>query len=193
MGAYPNAVKSFTNPLGSNTQNSPSHAQQHTDENDEIVAIETELGTVPKGTYTSVKDRLDKMPLVTWPIGAVYTSIVSTDPGTLFGGTWVAFGAGKVLVGHATSGTFNVAAETTGGEETHLLTAVESGLPAHTHVERYSGNDGTTAGSFMSNSNASAGPADSDVSTAANTAAPAVSAHNNLQPYIVVYFFKRTA
>ncbi len=35
-----------------------------------------------------------------YPIGSIYTSTVSTNPGTLFGfGTWVAFGAGRVLIG----------------------------------------------------------------------------------------------
>ena len=58
---YPNAIKSFTNPTSGNNLNSPAHATQHADENDEITAIQTELGTVPKGSYGSVKARLDAM------------------------------------------------------------------------------------------------------------------------------------
>lgn len=35
-----------------------------------------------------------------YPIGSIYSSTVSTNPGTLFGfGTWVAYGAGRVLIG----------------------------------------------------------------------------------------------
>lgn len=42
-------------------------------------------------------------PLDAYPIGAIYISTVSTDPGTIFGGTWVAFSQGRVLVGLDTS------------------------------------------------------------------------------------------
>ena len=39
-------------------------------------------------------------PIDSWPIGSVFISVVSTSPATLLGGgTWVAFGAGRVLVG----------------------------------------------------------------------------------------------
>lgn len=57
--SYPASLKSFTNPVAGNNLNSPPHATQHADENDEIVAIQTELGIVPKGTYATVKARLD--------------------------------------------------------------------------------------------------------------------------------------
>lgn len=56
--SFPSSLKSFTNPTPANNLNSPSHAQQHIDVNNEVVAIETELGTTPKGTYADVKTRL---------------------------------------------------------------------------------------------------------------------------------------
>lgn len=34
-----------------------------------------------------------------YPVGSIYLSVNSTNPGSIFGGTWVAFGAGRVLVG----------------------------------------------------------------------------------------------
>lgn len=58
---YPGALKSFSNPLSSDNLNSPPHATQHADANDEIVAIETELGINPKGGYATVKARLDAL------------------------------------------------------------------------------------------------------------------------------------
>ena len=34
-----------------------------------------------------------------YPVGSVYISVSSTNPGTLFGGTWQAFAQGRMLVG----------------------------------------------------------------------------------------------
>lgn len=53
-----------------------------------------------------------------WPIGAIYTSVVSTNPGTLFGGTWAAIAAGKMLIGINAADTDFDAAEETGGSKT---------------------------------------------------------------------------
>jgi hypothetical protein len=57
--SYPASLDNFTNPTGSDTLASPDHAGQHTDINDAVEAIETELGTLPKGSSASVKARLD--------------------------------------------------------------------------------------------------------------------------------------
>jgi microcystin-dependent protein len=66
-----------------------------------------------------------------YPIGAIIQSSVSTNPGTyITGTTWVAYGAGQVLVGKATSGTF-VTAGSTGGAET--VTLIANNLPVHSH------------------------------------------------------------
>lgn len=42
---FPGALDSLTNPVGTNTQDSPDHAAQHTNANDIIEAIESNLGT----------------------------------------------------------------------------------------------------------------------------------------------------
>jgi microcystin-dependent protein len=66
--------------------------------------------------------------LAAYPVGSIYCSIDSTDPGTLFGGTWVAIGAGRALV--AAGGGFAVGSE--GGSDTHTLTVEE--MPSHAHT-----------------------------------------------------------
>jgi hypothetical protein len=42
---YPGTIDSFTNPSGTSTLDSPDHAQQHSDANDAIEAIEAVIGT----------------------------------------------------------------------------------------------------------------------------------------------------
>ena len=76
-----------------------------------------------------------------------------------------------------------------GGEATHTLSAAESGLPAHTHVEQsFSGGSGGNPG-LQPSANAYVTSAQSlTITTAANSAAAASNAHNNLQPYITLNF-----
>ena len=62
---------------------------------------------------TTVKAALDDLYGLTadniwqkiWPIGSIYTSVSSTSPAVLFGGTWEEFGKGRTLVGVDTSDT----------------------------------------------------------------------------------------
>lgn len=118
-----------------------------------------------------------------FPVGAIFISISSTNPGTSLGyGTWTAFGTGQVLVGIDVGQTEFDVAEETGGAKTHTLTSAE--MPNHTHSIQIGDTDGA------------AGIADrsSSAVTSMNTGATGGGgAHNNLQPYIVVYMWKRTA
>jgi hypothetical protein len=132
-----------------------------------------------------------------YPVGSLYTSTISTNPATLLGiGTWAAYATGRVLVGVGTSDQA-FAAAATGGESTHTLSAAESGVPVHTHpiVTHDNGyqigtnNGGTTgSGGVMVRNNAT-----DYLVTLSNSSAAAANAHNNLQPYVVVYMWTRTA
>lgn len=51
---YPGSLDSLTNPAAGDALTSPSHAGQHANANDAIEAIETELGTNPSGTFSTV-------------------------------------------------------------------------------------------------------------------------------------------
>ena len=57
---YPTTLDTFTNPTSTDTLDSATvpHAAQHDNINDAVLAIETELGTLPKGSFATVKDRL---------------------------------------------------------------------------------------------------------------------------------------
>jgi baseplate structural protein gp10 len=133
---------------------------------------------------------------ILYPIGSIYANYSnSTNPGTLLGfGTWVAI-AGRVIVGlDATQTEFDTAGET-GGEKAHTLTTTE--MPAHAHNIRVKNDDfNFTSGS------AGVGPTFADArdgTTALNNfsgivqSAGSGGAHNNLQPYVVAYLWRRTA
>jgi hypothetical protein len=134
---------------------------------------------------------------IVYPIGSVFIGVESTNPDTLlFGGTgltsWSAFGAGRVLVGQKSSDSdFNVAEEE-GGDKTVTLTAAQSGLPNHRHLAGGHSEFGT--GSYVSatNRNEDVHPSGRRYYTDYQSA-NASSSHTNLQPYIVVYMWKRTA
>lgn len=141
-----------------------------------------------------------------FPVGSIYSNIaVSTNPATLLGfGTWVALES-RVLVGRAASGTFNVAAGSTGGAESHTLTMNEiptHGLTMSHHgdeggsvVRQFSANGGTTSQiNYLGQYRTSSGPIGGSASYQSPTATWGGGAsHNNLQPYTVVYMWKRTA
>lgn len=140
--------------------------------------------------HTDVYDKNDNKilsPLDLFPIGAVYITVTNTNPGTFLGGTWTQFGQGRTLVGVNTSDTDFATVEKTGGEKTHKLTINE--MPSHTHGNGYSDSN------WKANSNSSASQQylidiyDSKQTTSTG----GDQAHNNLQPYITVYFWKRTA
>lgn len=73
----------------------------------------------------------------TFPVGYIWISTVSTNPNTVLGyGTWVAFGAGRVLVGLNGEDTDFDTAEETGGAKTVQSSAQTFGgtaLGTHQH------------------------------------------------------------
>ena len=58
---YPGALDSFVNPVDTDTLNAPPHDGQHADVNDAVEAVEAELGLDPRGTFATVRARLDDL------------------------------------------------------------------------------------------------------------------------------------
>ena len=119
------------------------------------------------------------------PVGSIYISVINQNPSNYFGGTWEQFANGRTLVGVDTSQTEFNSVEKTGGEKEHTLTINE--MPEHDHnlihsiltaadnqtpITSYSGST-TTAHYYVASPNGGDQP------------------HNNLQPYITVYMWKR--
>lgn len=168
-----------------------------------------------------LKDYIQQFSATVYPVGSIYMSVNSTNPSTYFGGTWVAWGSGRVPVGINTSDTNFSTVEKTGGAATVTLTT--SQMPSHTHT--FTGNSATTdskgahthtinftktewSGSSssrvvvdskdytsLSNSKTTSNGAHthSVTATGSNAKTGGGSAHTNLQPYIVCYMWKRTA
>lgn len=122
--------------------------------------------------------------LSVYPLGSIYLSVNSVNPGELFGGTWERIQDVFLL---ASGNTYD--AGSTGGEREHKLTVNE--MPSHQHT--------------LANGNA-AGPTYDWTPAAvqlngengwtwnANThPVGGGAAHNNMPPYLAVYVWKRTA
>ncbi|MGI5933095.1 MAG: phage baseplate protein, partial [Eubacterium sp.] len=135
-----------------------------------------------------VESILDKV----YPIGSIYITVNNVNPGTLFGGTWQAFGAGRTLIGAGTGKDANskqmaFTAGATGGEYSHQLTVNE--LPSHTHQFIYrGGNYQDVNAPYKDNKPMTQG----SNSYGKNTLATGGNRpHNNIMPYIVTYMWRR--
>ena len=149
-----------------------------------------------------------------YPVGSIYmNATVATNPATLLGfGTWVAFGAGKVPVGINSGDSDFDTVEETGGSKDSIIpthnhaagTLVNASAGAHQHTTgtgRSASTAGSTVGYFSGLHAGSSGTALSTTDSqgahvhtiSGDTANAGESATGkNLQPYIVVYMWKRT-
>jgi microcystin-dependent protein len=120
------------------------------------------------------------------PIGIIYISTSSANPNTVYPDTtWVAWGSGRVPVGINTNdSSFNVV-EKTGGEKTHTLTIAE--MPNHSH---------TMEVGRPRNAVPERDPNDLDTcawETRTTSSVGGNGSHNNLQPFIICFMWKRTS
>jgi hypothetical protein len=123
-----------------------------------------------------------------YPIGAIYQSTEVTNPATFMGGTWERFGNGRVLVGvDETDGDFNTANKI-GGEKTHTLTIDE--MPSHSHRQFVSANNGNDSIRKDWDADGNGKAYDQGMETGRTGGN---KPHNNLQPYITVYQWRRIA
>ena len=166
-----------------------------------------------------------------YPVGCYFETTDTTfNPNTEFIGTWelesgglVHISAGNYYTSQSSSTLYAVQDQHTsalnvdadGGEPTHLLTASESGVPAHAHPAssgtgttsgmRIVGSYGTThaanhitgysGGSYTDITGGSFSGANHthSITVSNNTASNATTAHNNMQPYKIVNRWHRTA
>lgn len=162
------------------------------DVSDDLSNFKTETDT----RFTTTKEELTNLINTTidntinsiYPIGSVYISLTETNPGTYLKGTWEQFGQGRTLIGVGTgddgTNTQEFEVNTTGGEYKHKLVIDE--IPSHYH-----GYYSPIAQEVQPSSNTSTyGNYNKDYKINSDSAG-GDGYHNNVQPYITVYFWKR--
>jgi hypothetical protein len=145
-----------------------------------------------------------------YPVGSIYINAgTATNPSTLIGfGTWVAFGAGRVLVGfNASDALFDTLEETGGSKDavvvshTHTATSTvtDSG---HAHAvgagsafigTPNTGGSGRTDGNQATNFSNTASATTGITVATTNDSTGSSGTNANVQPYITVNMWKRTA
>ncbi|RGW48003.1 phage baseplate protein [Megamonas funiformis] len=149
-------------------------------------------------------------------VGYIHFSTVNINPAELFGfGTWEAMPAGRVLLAQGKveteNYTHNFVAGETGGEFVHQLTVGE--IPSHNHTGSINTagehthsltlkalwGDGNGSGNGWAGDTRDGGSRTNTFSTVGNhthtvtiNSTGSGQPHNNLQPYISVYMWKRT-
>lgn len=233
---FPTSLDALTNPSGSNTLNSPSHASQHGNANDAIEAMQTKIGVDNSAVATSLDYKVRVWnpigEITIWATGSAPTGWLICDGSAVSRSTYsglfavlgTTYGAGdgsttfnlpnlkgRVVVGRdATDTDFDVLGETR-GSKTHVLTVSE--IPTHSHAitinantldmvydpgaynsgyisGRDANNDGVIDGTSNTFGMALQKTTDhTHTATAADTGSG--SAHNNIQPSIVLNYIIR--
>ena len=152
-----------------------------------------------------------------YPVGSIYISTTATNPATTFGfGTWTAFGAGRAIVGQDTGdSSFNTLGETGGTKNaivvSHTHSASTNSTGNHDHASpapldcisnKYPFGSTTSPSGSVSvfcdtNGTVTTKALTADAGTHSHTVSVSSTGSSgtnaNLQPYIVVKMWKRTA
>lgn len=157
---------------------------------------------------SDLEDLVNSIILKKHPIGSIEINVNGTNPSEYIGGTWESYGSGRVLVGVDASQTEFDTVEKTGGSKTHTHTTgnhtlTTNEMPSHNHgAGKYDGqwmNNGPvsygagTQAVIINNENngyriATSSTGGNQAHNHGNT-----GASSNIQPYITVYIWKRTA
>ena len=135
-----------------------------------------------------------------YPIGSYYeTSDTSFDPNTTWGGTWVLETEGQVHVSAGTNYAVNgaLANASDGGESKHTLTIAEMPSHAHWQSQSYDKADSyTQAGGYLQYQTKPVSGTTGGISggyPGGKSLTGGGQSHNNMQPYIIVNRWHRTA
>lgn len=138
------------------------------------------FGSGPAASYDGL---ISRMLDVFYPIGSVYISSQPTDPGTLFGGTWMRIKDTFIL---AAGDSYAIGA--TGGAASVTLTKAQ--MPKHTHKVKYTG--GNANGIYGGQPGTSVS-ADFAYNSLIIDYEGGDQPFNNMPPYITRYVWERTA
>ena len=157
---------------------------------------------LPSGYITAVNFYLEELRDKLFPVGAVYITYNNNNPGNFLGGTWVQFGQGRTLVGEGTgndgSTSMSFTANSTGGSYKHIYGikvneyySATSNLGVRKPDGSWQGGikDGTGHAYFNNCSQAG----NKELNTDTYKIESNTSNSGTIQPYIVVFFWRRTA
>ena len=164
---------------------------------DRLTALENTVLNLQNQLSNTEKNIITKI----YPVGSIY---MSTEDDTIekvqskFGGTWEKYSQGRTIIGEGTGTDSNGLVQTftngmTAGEYTHKLTNDE--MPRHTHTSSVFG---FQASAYITENNKTnlwiVG--EEMVATTYGTSqissvAGGSESHNNMEPYIVTYIYKR--
>ena len=164
---------------------------------------------LPNGAYAAIQAAIRE---IAYPVGSIKITTNSANPSTYLGGTWAAWGSGRVPVGINASDTDFATAEATGGSKDAVVVQHTHTQQQHNHdlwnanLGEYSGSIPVGRFSFTKNRNrtltATGGAGDwfeNQYFDTIHTAVTTPTINNagesgegkNLQPYIVCYMWKR--
>lgn len=145
-----------------------------------------------------------------YPVGSIYMSVSSVNPGTMFGGAWVSWGSGRVPVGVNTSDTSFNSAEKVGGNKQHRHSfrigmhwyyGADCGEGAGDGTGAYRFSDGKYDGwareleskTVVVNNAAYNNQSSTETTANGKWSYGDTTNESSLQPYITCYMWKRTA
>ena len=174
----------------------------------------TTLNTTSQDLKGAINELISRF---TPAVGEIEMNVTGINPGTKYPGTtWVSWGSGKVPVGVDSAQTEFNTVEKTGGAKTVALSAANNGShthtgPLHTHGPGTGSYFSTFSGTMSAEvigEIAGSGWEIPQIKSSGTWHQPTVTAaagngntgtsgsgtaHNNLQPYITCYMWKRTA
>jgi hypothetical protein len=180
-------ISSLTTKVNNNTSDISSLTTKVDNNTSDISSLTTKVDN-NTSQITTLRSMLNVYWKTLYPVGSIYISTSSTfNPQNAWGGTWVKTAEGRCLIG--ANSTYPLGS--TGGEAKHTLSVNE--MPSHRHyasrVNWY--NDLQTNGvsaSIVPQSNLKVDGPDNYTNYVGGS-----QAHNNMQPYLAVYFWERTA
>ena len=144
-------------------------------------------------TKAEIKELINESKVEMYPIGSIYITTNEQNPSEYLGGEWESYGEERTIVGAGTGTDENNVQKMfeinqTGGEYQHTLTVNE--MPAHKHdawslrfnLTYVSTGKYALAAHFTANGEMSGGMMENNGGD---------QPHNNIQPYVVTYIWKR--
>lgn len=128
-----------------------------------------------------------------YPVGSIFITTTNTNPGTFIGGTWESYGTGRTLVGVDTNDNdFNVANKM-GGEKNQQLRALIGAVDGNVNTLGYWAED--IAGIWVRYNMGIIASQEQGERLSNHTTKVVRSDGNDattIQPFITVYFWRRT-